>query len=82
MTPVLGIEALQVRYALAGGAVAAVRDVSLTVASHECLGVVGESGSGKTQIFMAVMGLLAKNARASGSVRFDGEEILALCPGR
>jgi oligopeptide transport system ATP-binding protein len=80
LTPVLGIEALRVRYALAGGTVAAVRDVSLTVASHECLGVVGESGSGKTQIFMAVMGLLAKNARASGSVRFDGEEILDAPP--
>jgi oligopeptide transport system ATP-binding protein len=79
-TPTLGVENLKVTYALAEGPVSAVRDVSLTVASRECLGIVGESGSGKTQVFMAAMGLLAGNARASGSVRFDGREILGLAP--
>jgi oligopeptide transport system ATP-binding protein len=78
--PTLCIENLQVTYALAGGPVSAVRDVSLTVASRECLGIVGESGSGKTQVFMAAMGLLAGNARARGSVRFEGREILGLSP--
>jgi oligopeptide transport system ATP-binding protein len=78
--PTLSMENLQVTYALAGGSLAAVREVSLTVASRECLGIVGESGSGKTQVFMAAMGLLAGNARASGSVRFDGREILGLAP--
>src|SRR5450631_1942178 len=78
--PTLSMENLQVTYALGGGSLAAVRDVSLTVASRECLGIVGESGSGKTQVFMAAMGLLAGNARASGSVRFDGREILGLAP--
>jgi oligopeptide transport system ATP-binding protein len=76
--PTLSMENLQVTYALGGGSLAAVRDVSLTVASRECLGIVGESGSGKTQVFMAAMGLLAGNARASGSVHFDGREILGL----
>jgi oligopeptide transport system ATP-binding protein len=78
--PTLSIENLQVIYALAGGPVSAVRDVSLKVAPRECLGIVGESGSGKTQVFMAAMGLLAGNAQASGSVRFDGREILGLTP--
>jgi oligopeptide transport system ATP-binding protein len=78
--PILCIENLQVTYALAGGPVSAVRDVSLTVALRECLGIVGESGSGKTQVFMAAMGLLAGNARARGSVRFEGREILGLAP--
>jgi oligopeptide transport system ATP-binding protein len=78
MTPTLSIENLKVTYALAGGTIAAVREVSLAVAAPECIGIVGESGSGKTQVFMAAMGLLAKNARAQGSVRFDGEEILAV----
>jgi oligopeptide transport system ATP-binding protein len=79
-TPALSIAGLRVTFALAGDAIAAVRDVSLAVAPGECVGVVGESGSGKTQLCMAVMGLLAKNARACGSVRFEGHEILGAAP--
>ena len=80
MQPTLHIENLTVSYALGEASVEAVREVSLAVASGECLGIVGESGAGKTQAFMAAMGLLPRNARASGSVRFDGAEILGLAP--
>jgi oligopeptide transport system ATP-binding protein len=53
-----------------------VRDVSLRVAAGEVVGVVGETGSGKSQIFLAAMGLLGAGARAQGSVKFRGRELL------
>jgi oligopeptide transport system ATP-binding protein len=76
--PLLEVSGLNVAFATEDGEVRAVRDVDLTVAAGEVVGVVGESGSGKTQLFLAAMGLLAANGRASGSVRLGGEEILGL----
>ena len=76
MPPILSIEDLTVGFSQPNRSIAAVRQVSLAVAERECLGIVGESGSGKTQVFMAAMGLLAGNATAQGSVRFEGGEIL------
>ena len=76
--PILHIDALKVSYALDGAAIAAVREVSLQVAAGECLGIVGESGSGKSQMVLAALGLLARNARVEGSVRFEGTELLGL----
>ena len=80
MPATLCIENLSVSFSQRGASIAAVRDVSLSVAPGECLGIVGESGSGKTQVFMAAMGLLAQNAVSSGSVRFAGEELLGAPP--
>ncbi|HWJ34745.1 MAG TPA: ABC transporter ATP-binding protein [Steroidobacteraceae bacterium] len=84
MIPTLAIDHLSVdfpqRSGAIAGAIAAVREATLTVQPAECVGIVGESGSGKTQMFMAAMGLLAADARAAGSVRFEGQEILGATP--
>ena len=73
---ILSVDDLTVGFSQPNRSISAVRQVSLTVAARECVGIVGESGSGKTQAFMAAMGLLPGNATAQGSVRFEGGEIL------
>jgi len=77
-TPVLQVEDLNVRFQTNDGEVFAANDVSFAIQAGESLGIVGESGSGKSQIFLAVMGLLARNGAASGQVRFLGQDILGL----
>ena len=77
----LVIENLTVAFPTDDGVVNAVRGVSYTVRAGEALGIVGESGSGKSVSSLAVMGLLPKNARISGSVRFRGRELLGLDEG-
>jgi oligopeptide transport system ATP-binding protein len=72
----LELQDLGVEFATPQGPVHAVAGVTLRVAQGECLAVVGESGSGKTQLFLACMGLLAANGRASGSARFQGRELI------
>jgi peptide/nickel transport system ATP-binding protein len=75
---VLELERLSVSFATPSGTVGAVHGVTLAVARGECLGVVGESGAGKSQLFLAALGLLTANGRASGRARFQGEELLGL----
>jgi len=74
----LVVDNLTVTFPTDDGDVKAVRGVSYTVRAGESVGIVGESGSGKSVSSLAVMGLLPKTARISGSVRFRGEELLGL----
>jgi peptide/nickel transport system ATP-binding protein len=75
---VLEVAGLTVRFAAPQGVITAANDVTLSVARGECLGVVGESGAGKSQVFLALLGLLAANGRAAGSAWFLGKELLGL----
>ncbi len=76
MSSLLEIRDLCVRFDIGDAELAAVRDLSFKMDEGECLGVVGESGAGKSQAFLAVMRLLADNARATGTVQYRGREIL------
>jgi peptide/nickel transport system ATP-binding protein len=55
-----------------------VDNVSVSLGKGETLGIVGESGSGKSMLSLAVIGLLPGSAKASGAIRFDGQDVLLL----
>jgi microcin C transport system ATP-binding protein len=71
-TTLLEIERLSVRF----GETLAVDDITLAIGRGERVALVGESGSGKTVTALAVLRLLT-DAQVTGTVRFDGEDLLA-----
>src|SRR5882672_737079 len=76
--PLLRVSDLTVEFPTDDGIVHAVRDLSFDLKPREVLGVVGESGSGKSVSSMAILGLLPRTARVSGSITYRGQELNGL----
>ncbi len=74
--PLIEVNHLHVKLQTHRGPAFAVRDLSFTLERGHTLGLVGESGCGKSITVMALMGLLPENAELTGSIRFDGEELI------
>ena len=72
----LVVDNLSVGFGTEDGVVNAVRNVSFALKAGQVLGIVGESGSGKSVSSMAILGLLPKTAKVTGSIRFQGQEIV------
>jgi peptide/nickel transport system ATP-binding protein len=74
--PLLEVRDLSVRFDTDEGTVHAVDRMSLELAPRQVLGIVGESGCGKSVTALSILGLLPKTATVTGSVRFEGTELL------
>ncbi|GAB3633053.1 ABC transporter ATP-binding protein [Microbacterium shaanxiense] len=77
--PILSIRDLRVHFGTRNP-VEVVHGLDLDIAPGEVVAVVGESGSGKSVTALSVIGLLPENARATGSVRLHGRELVGLKP--
>jgi peptide/nickel transport system ATP-binding protein len=53
------------------------KDVALSAAKGEIIGVIGESGSGKSMTAFSVMNLLPTGAEVSGKIILDGQDLLS-----
>jgi oligopeptide/dipeptide ABC transporter ATP-binding protein len=76
--PVLEVDSLSVSFRTPDGVVNAVSEVSFHINPGEVLAVVGESGSGKSVTALALMRLHPNNTDITGTVKFDGMDLLSL----
>jgi peptide/nickel transport system ATP-binding protein len=80
--PLLQVDDLHVCYRTGSGAVPAVQGVSFSLERGASLGLAGESGCGKSTMANAILRLLPNETEVTGSVLLDGEDVLAMKPGR
>ncbi len=74
--PLISVKDLSVAFRTPDGLVRAVIDSTFDIHPGEVLAVVGESGSGKSVTALALMRLHPKNAEITGSVMFNGHDLL------
>jgi peptide/nickel transport system ATP-binding protein len=76
------LQDLQIAYTVRGVDRRVLRGVSFSIGEGESYGLVGESGCGKTTAAFAIMRYLPRNAKVlSGSIRLNGEDMLAMSGG-
>ncbi|CAM2893720.1 ABC transporter ATP-binding protein [Vibrio rarus] len=82
--PLLNIQQLSVAFGKKNAPRTVTYNVSLSVSKGETLALVGESGSGKSVTANAILRLLPKHSTLyqSGTIHFDGEELLSLSERR
>ncbi|PZE33394.1 ABC transporter ATP-binding protein [Curtobacterium sp. MCPF17_031] len=76
--PVVVVDDLTVTFATDGGAVDAVKGVSIDVRPGEVLALVGESGSGKSVTARSMLRLMPETATLGGAVLLDGTDVVAV----
>lgn len=74
----LEVRDLRVTFTRGGRRVHAVNGLSYELDKGEMLAIIGESGSGKTVGSRTLMGLLPPSAQVSGSILFDGTELVGM----
>ncbi|MDO8187096.1 dipeptide/oligopeptide/nickel ABC transporter permease/ATP-binding protein [Conexibacter sp. JD483] len=74
----LQVDDLTVRFPDAYGPLPLLSAISFDVREGEVVGLVGESGCGKSLTGLAIMGLLPDGAEVSGSIRFQGRDLLQM----
>lgn len=83
MATLLSVEDLHVHIDTSLGTAKALNGVSLTVDSHEIVGLIGETGAGKSLTAWSVLGLLAARARVvQGRALFEGTDLVTMAESR
>ncbi|PLC53271.1 dipeptide/oligopeptide/nickel ABC transporter ATP-binding protein [Pollutimonas nitritireducens] len=76
----ISIRNLRVSFEQNGRIVPILHGIDLEIQQGEAVGIVGESGCGKSITWLAILGLLGKQARVEGSARLKDQEILNATP--